>query len=350
MDRPPRLLERPNPFTTPRVFFRDTAFYLATRGEAWWWIAARDLDGLPLSLYPIKPWEIVVEPNPSNRLEPTIRWGQREIPLADVRQITYLPGSDERGRGPLQELGAAVSVSIESQEWAASFFDGSIPSIVGTTDQDMTEDELELMDRQWNEKAPNLPRWLTNGLTLSESPFDPEKAQLTQTRQHQVGDIARAFSMPGSLLEYQMSGSTLRYQNDQSIWRDFQARCLTPHYLEPIEQEISDLLPRSTVGRFNVKQLLRADPKTRMETHQIAIEAGIYDSETAAREEGYAPGSVDYAPVAPAPPAAIPSILPADARTALVDLRCPRCGRLNGRASGYAEVTCKRCGQMVTAA
>jgi HK97 family phage portal protein len=312
MDDAPRLIQRPNPFTTLRDFLRDTAFHIATRGEAWWWVAVRDpRDNSPMSLYPVRPWEITVEQNDQDRLRPTIRWANRVVRNEDMRHITYLPGQDGRGVGPLQTCGAAVSVSVEAQEWAANFFSGAIPSIIGTTEQDMTPDELKELDRQWLEKPSNLPRWLTNNMKMSDSPFDPSKAQLTEAREFQVGDVARMFSIPGSLIEHSMSGSSLRYQNDETVWTDFQRRCLSPHYLEPMEQEVSDLLSRSTVARFNVKQLLRADAKTRMEVHTAAIAAGIYDSETAAREEGYASGNVDYAPVPQAPPQAVPRLLQA---------------------------------------
>ena len=246
-------------------------------------------------------------------------------------------------------------MAVEAQEWAANFFSGSIPSIIGTTDQDMTPDEMAALDEQWNEKPPNMPRWLTNGMTMSDSPFSPEKAQLTESREFNVGDVARMFSMPGSLIEHQMAGSSLTYRNDEGIWTDFQRRCLSPNYLEPIEQEISDLLTRSTVARFNLKQLLRADAKTRMEVHGLAIDKGIYDAATAAREEGYAAGSVDYAPVPLAAPQAIPRLLPPDrelaaSRSALAEMRCSKCGKLAGRVAGAAEIMCARCGSLVTAA
>lgn len=348
----PRLTQRPNPFSTPREFWRDTAFYLATRGEAWWWIAARDLDRNPLSLYPVPPWEIIVEPNDRDRLRPTIRWGDRIIPNDDMRQLTYLPGRHGRGVGPLQKCGAAVSISVEAEQWAANFFSGSIPSMVGTTELDMTAAELTALDNQWLEKPPNLPRWLTNNMKMSESPFNPQKAQLNESRQANVGDVARMFTLPGPLLEYQMSGSSLQYRNDETIWTDFVRRCLSPNYLEPIEQTMSDMLTRSTVGRFSTRQLMRASAKERMEVHNLAIPLGIYDAETAAREEGYTAGGTDFAPVPLALPQAIPSSLPPDrvlGRAALTDLRCPKCSKLLGRVSGAAEVSCPRCRTMVAA-
>ena len=117
------------------------------------------------------------------------------------------------------------------------------------------------------------------------------------------------------------------------IWGDFQRRCLSPHYLEPIEQEMSDLLTRSTAARFNLKQLLRADPKTRAEVYEKLVPLGIMSADEARQAEGFNPGAVDYASTPPQLPAATPTLLPVN-RTALVDLRCGKCGRLAGQGVG----------------
>jgi HK97 family phage portal protein len=350
MEDAPRLIQRPNPFTTLRVFLRDTAYHIASRGESWWWVAARDPDDTPLSLYPVAPWEIVVTANDANRLRPEIRWADRVMRNEDMIHITYLRDREGlRGVGPLQLCGAAVSVAVEAQDWAANFFSGALPSLIGTTEEMLTDDELAALDKQWLEKAPNLPRWLGAGVTMDETPFDPQKAQLNDARLFNVGDVARMFNMPGSLIEYQMAGSSLRYQNQEHIWTDFQNRCLNPHYLEPIQAEISDLLTRSTVARFNMTHLLRADPKTRMEVHQMAIASGIYDAEYAARDEGVLPGNVDFAPVPLAAPQARPTLLPPNRVAELEDVRCGNCGRKVARAAGPVELPCPRCGKMVAA-
>lgn len=338
----PRIIIRPNPLTPPYAFFRDTAFYRASRGEFWWWVAARDGDGVAQSLYPVPPKEIIVEPNPRNRLRPIIRWADRVMPNEDMIQSVYMPDG-LRGKGPLQACGAAISVAVESESWAANFYRSNLPSIIGETEQDMDENEMKALKKQWMETDDaNLPRFVTSGLKLKTLDFNPEQAQLTESRQHSVGDAARMFNVPGALIEYQMGGSSLTYQNQEGIWTDFQRRCLSPHYLEPIEQEISDLLTRSTVARFNLKQLLRADPKTRAEVHKSNIEAGIYSAEVAAAEEGYAPGSVDYAPVPLALPAATPSQLPIQSRSAAV--RCPSCNKLLAeQLTPPYKMTCPRC-------
>gem|GEM_PF-4529509 len=347
----PRMLLRPNPRTTAGVFWRDTAYYLATRGEAWWWIAVRDTDGAPMSLFPVPPWEITVEQNDADRLSPTIRWLNRIMPNTDMRHLTYLPDSSGlRGVGPLQLAGAAVSVTVEASNWAANFYSGNLPSMVGSTDQDLDENDLKALDAQWVEKPGNLPRWMTNGMTLAASPFDAVKAQLTESRQFQVGETARMFLVPGSLLEYQMSGSSLTYQNQADIWNDFQRRCLSPKYLEPMEQEFSDLLPRTVAGRFNLEQLLRADVKTRFETYQTGIDAGIFGPEYAQQKEGIVAGNVDFAPVPFAPPQADPGAIPMQTRSQ-EPIRCTKC---NARVADFAtppyRFTCRKCHAVTAAA
>jgi HK97 family phage portal protein len=338
----PRLIQRPNPRTTPGVFYRDTAFYHASRGEFWWWIAHRDIDGNADALYPVPPWELTVTANQNDRLRPEIKWGSRVMRNEDMRQHMYLPGPDGlRGVGPLQLAGAAVSVAHEASHWAANFFSGNLPSLVGTTDQDLDETDLKALDAQWAEKQGNTPRWLTQNMKLEAAPFDAQKAQLTDTRSFQVGEVARMFLIPGPLLEYQMSGSSLTYRNEEDIWTDFQRRCLSPQYLEPIEQEMSDLMPRTTVGRFNLEQLLRADTKSRYEAWKFGMDAGWLTAEEVRKKEGLEPGNVDFAPVPFSPPGA--DLNPIPQNRSMAPVRCSSCNWLFGELSAPYSVACRRC-------
>ena len=349
----PRLMVRPNPKTTPRVFYRDTAYHLATRGEAWWWVAVRDVDLAPLSLVVVPPWEITVEANPRDRFTPKITWLNRVMDNRDMRHLTYLPDtSGLRGVGPLQLAGAAVSVAVEADAWAADFYAGSLPSMVGTTDQDLDATDLAALDEQWAEKPNNLPRWMTNGMTLSEPPYNPQKAQLTESRSFQVGEVARMFDMPGPLLEYQMSGSSLTYRNESDIWTDFQQRCLSPHYLEPIEQEMSDLLTRSMIGRFSTWELTKADIQTRYNVYESGItKSGVLTVQEARRMEGLGPGDANFNPVPPSPPAAEIGPVPTQGSgfqaRSLEDVRCFSCNRLLAeQVTPPFVIKCGRCGTL----
>jgi phage portal protein BeeE len=75
MDDSPRIITRPDPWTTPQVFYRDSAYNMATRGEVVWYIASRDNDGLASALVVVPLRELTIEQNPRDRLRAEYRWG-----------------------------------------------------------------------------------------------------------------------------------------------------------------------------------------------------------------------------------------------------------------------------------
>jgi HK97 family phage portal protein len=386
-DDTPRLAVRPDPFRAPRLFFRDTAMYEAQYGESWWWVAARDADDMPLSVLVVNPREVMVEQDPKDPRYPIITWRGRRMPNRDMRQHTLLtdPGQPLRGWGPLQACGAAVSVAVEAQEWAANFFaDGGTPSIVLRSAIKLTTDEAETMRVQWVDKPHNVPRVVDPEIEeIKEFGFSPQAAQLTDVRTFQNGEVALMFGIPGTLLDHATQGVSITYQNVGQEFDKFIRSCLWPNYLEGIEQEMSDLLPRLHVARFNVDALLRADIATRFNVYNIGIPLGVIPLEEAQAAEGFAPGNVENRPVVPAAPGAVPGTLPVDswqpvlqARSqptplqattgrpdgagGIVDVRCAGqhvvggrltpCGRQLGRATPPYALFCARCKSTTTSA
>lgn len=363
----PMLVRRPNPLQTPRTFYRDTGYYLASRGEVWWNVANRDGDGNASALVVVPPWEVTVTQNDRDRLRPFIEWGGVRMPREDMRQITFMPDETAfgsyRGAGPLQICQAAISVAVESQEWAANYFaSGGSPSVLikaaGELDTDPVTgvSEADTLREQWIDKPNNVPRVIDAGIEdVSEFGVNVQGAQMLDARQHETGNAARMFGIPGSLLEYQQSGSSLTYQNLEGEFTKFVRACLAPNYLEPIEQEMSDLLTRSTTARFAVGGFERADAKTRAEIYNLLVPLGIISVEQAQRAEGIIPGDIEYAPVPPAPPAAIPAPIPARSEARTTDpLRCDglrllrgniaKCGKLLAE-DGHFVGRCPRCGK-----
>lgn len=319
-DDRPRIIVRPDPFCIPREFYGGTAYNLATRGEAWWWVAARDGEGAPLSLLNIPPHEVTVEQNLEDLRYPVIRWRNVVIDRDDIRQLVYSrePGA-LRGYGPLQACGAAISVAVEAQEWAANFFaeDGGYPSLIIKSALELGEDpetgvnEADILREQWMNKPHNTPRVIDPGIeSVDEFGTNSQGAQMLGARAYQDGQVAVMFNIPGPILEYVMSGSTITYQNVGTEFEKLLRQCLRPNYLEAIEQTMTDLVPRTTVARFNTAALTLADVKTRYDTYAVGIDKGIIDAEEARRFEGLAPGDVENAAVPFSPPAAIPADLP----------------------------------------
>lgn len=349
---PPPVVRRPNPLTTPQEFWRDTAYSMATRGEAFWWIAKRDDDRSPLALFPINPVQIVDETKDGRRVW---RWGDRILAQDDVIQLTYLRELGEvRGNGPLQLAGAALSVAVEAQDWAANFYaEGGYAStlIKHATELDPTPDENGLNEaqrllNQWlSRTANNVTRVIDQNIESVEHHEPNESAaQMLQARMYQNGEVANMFGIPGPLLEYSAQGASLTYRNIPSLIRQLVDMCLRPRYWEAMEHAMSDLLPRSQKATFDTDALLRDDIKTQYEVANIGFKGGFLDRDEARSLVHLDPG-IDDQPVPLAPPRAMPTLRVVRERRELVDLRCTK-GHLVARVDGNAEAKCRTCGQM----
>lgn len=379
MDPNPRVVSRPDPDRTPRGFFEPSTWNLATYGETVWYIASRDGDGLASALVVVPLRELTVEPNQTDRRRPRYIWGTASDRIVSTRwtpsnptgRLVHVFLNEEpgklRGDGPLQRAGAAVSVSVESQNWARGFYAaGGYPSINLHSEEEMSDDEAAAARNQWISTPQNMPQVTSGSWEVKELGVNPQGAQMLDARSHQDGEAARMFGVPGSLVEFNAPGSSLTYQNVGEVFTFFVKTCLQPYYLEPQEQALSDLLPRSTVARFNVDAFYRPDMKARWEVYDIATRVlGQEEAAQWARErEGLAPGDIEYKPVLFAPPAAVPARLPS-ARVAVekVELRCDgmmqkrkagvtrleRCGALLSD-KGVFEGTCRRCKKVYAAA
>ena len=324
----PTVVRRPNPLTTPQEFWRDTAYSMATRGEAFWWIAKRDTDRSPLALIPINPVRIMADERDGRFVW---RWGEKFLSVDDVIQLTYLRElGDVRGRGPLQIAGAAISVAWEAQEWAANFYaQGGYASTLikhaseldPTLDADGYNEAQRLLNQWVSRSANNVTRVIDQNIESVEH-HEPNEAgsQMLTSRMFQNGEVANVFGIPGPLLEYSAQGASLTYRNIPELTRQLVDLCLRPRYWEAMEHAMSDLLPRNQKAQFDTEALLRDDIKTQMDVAAIGLEKGVLDRDEARSFIGIEP-SVDDAPVPFAPPRAVPNIRSAE------PLRCEFCQR-----------------------
>ncbi len=379
MDDPPSLITRPDPDQTPYEFFSTTAAQAAKYGEFVWWIASRDSDDKPAALVNVPLNELRVDRNPDNRRFPKYQWGSikstRWSPANPTGQFVHkkYPLTEPyalRGEGPLQLGKIAVSISVESQIWAANFYGGGgHPSDIvkhasqldptlrdefGLEDPENGLSEADRLKAQYIARDSNTPLVIDQSIeSITTGKIDEAGAQMLEARLHQNGDAARLFGLPGKFVEYVQSGTSLTYQTLESAFTDLVKTCLQPLYLEPIEQAMSDLLVRSQAARFNIKGFLRADIKTRFQVHEIAIKSGIYDPDYAQKEEGILPGDVEYAPVPLPAPQAIPTTVPRYNSTELREVRhqCAAGGRARflGMSSGGSQHYCRDCKQLVAA-
>lgn len=296
----PVLVSRPGIFTTPRDFFRDTGTSLAAFGEFIWRVVDRDDDGLARKFLLLPTHEVTVSWNQRLPIVRDYVWRGEKIDTDDIEHGTFfrMPGA-LRGVGPLQLCGAALSAAYEADAWAARFFArGGVPSVQLKTDAALSPQESSDLVDQWLERAGNEVRVSSGGINAEAFMIDPETAQLLESRQYSAAAMATAFGMDADLLNAAVSGSSLTYQNVGQRLDNFIRTTLAPNYLEPIEHGISERLSRTTVARFSLNGLRRADVKTQADVYSVLIAAGLAP-EVAAEIAGL-DSFVDTSPV-PAP-------------------------------------------------
>lgn len=149
----------------------------------------------------------------------------------------------------------AIGNALAMDEYSGKFFEGGAhPSIILSSTKTMSKQQIIDMQDMFARKhaglanAHRLPMVLTEGVTAKELSLSAEDAQLLEARKFQVLDVARAFGVPGFMVN-ESTGATSWGSGIESIGRAFVQYTLQT-WLRKIEQELNrKLFPRNT-GRF----------------------------------------------------------------------------------------------------
>lgn len=149
----------------------------------------------------------------------------------------------------------AIGNALAMDEYSGKFFEGGAhPSMILTSAAKMSEDQIVGLQRAFQRKYAGLsnahavPLVLTEGLSAKEISISAEDCQLLDARKFQVLDVARAFGVPGFMIN-ESTGATSWGSGIESIGRAFVQYTLQT-WLKKIEQELNrKLYPRNT-GRF----------------------------------------------------------------------------------------------------
>lgn len=149
----------------------------------------------------------------------------------------------------------AIGNALAMDEYSGKFFEGGAhPSIVLSTPNKMNTEQITNLQNAFASKyagianAHRLPLVLTEGISAKELSLSAEDAQLLEARKFQVLDVARAFGVPGFLIN-ESTGATSWGSGIESIGRSFVQYTLQP-WLRKIEQELNRKLFPRDAGRF----------------------------------------------------------------------------------------------------
>ena len=255
------LNEQPSPHFTAASMWEGTSMAQLLRGDAFALIRRR-VNGSVREIMPL-PWG-AVSPirTPGEGVRYYVNLPSHGISTwFDASDILHFPGlgfddATMRSMSVIQ-YGArnAIGNALAMDEYSGKFFEGGAhPSIVLQSTSRMNDTQITQLQTAFSNKyaglsnAHRLPLVLTEGITAKELSLSAEDAQLLEARKFQVLDVARAFGVPGFMIN-ESTGATSWGSGIESIGRAFVQYTLQT-WLRKNEQELNrKLYPRNT-GRF----------------------------------------------------------------------------------------------------
>lgn len=203
----------------------------------------------------------------------TYEYGGKKYPSADVIDVPYMLKPDMlKHYGPVHLASKAIQLALAMNDYASGFFaGGGVPPLafVGPLPagpeamKRAVADVARAVKHAKESSTPIFP--MPPGYELKPVGFDPEKGQMTDARQFQIEEIARAYQMPPVFLQDLTHGT---FTNSEQQDLHF-VKHLVGQWAEALEDEMNlKLFGRMSNTRYvehNLDGLQRGDFQTRME-------------------------------------------------------------------------------------
>jgi HK97 family phage portal protein len=256
----------------------------------------RNGNGDIVALQPLDPTRVDIRRNPATRLrEFVIDGGQAVLPGEDVLYIPEMrrPGS-LKGVSRVDELKQTLGLAKALDEFASRYFSNGANTsgmieFPGNLTQEQAKDLVDAFEAGHKGlKKAHRPGVLSGGAKFVKTGSDGEQAQMLQSRQFAVEEVARVFRCPPSMIGLNTPGA-MSYASVEHNAIQFTRYSLTP-LIAAIEEAHNRLLPGDVFLRVNMDGLLRGDSATQAQVFSTALQAG-YMSVNEAR------GLMDLRPV-----------------------------------------------------
>ena len=263
----------------------------------------RGRSGEVTSLTVLDPTRVEVRRNPATReVEYAIDGTAGAVLTAgEVLHITELrrPGA-LRGVSRIEEVKQALGLASALEEFSARFFgQGSTTQGLIEWPGNLTKEQAKDLADGFEEGHKGLrrahrPGVLFGGAKFVKTGVDPNEAQMLESRQFAVEEIARIFRCPLHLLQVSTPGA-MSYASVEQNAIQFAQYTLRP-IISKFETSLSTLLPGPAFVKFNLDAILRGDIQTRFAAYSTGQLAGFLSVNDVRRLEDYAPapGGDDY--------------------------------------------------------
>ena len=277
----PLWVENPDIGTAREDFLQQAMVSLLLDGNVFIRIF-RSRTGEIISLVVLDPTRVEVRRNPATReIEYVIDAGTGKTLRADeVLHITELrkPGA-LRGISRIEEVKQSLGLASALEEFSARFFgQGSVTQGIIEWPGNLTREQAKDLASGFEEghkglKRSHRPGVLFGGARFVKTGVDPNEAQMLESRQFAVEEIARIFRCPLHLLQVSTPGA-MSYASVEQNAIQFAQYTLRP-IISKFETALSSLLPGPAFVKFNLDAILRGDIQTRFAAYSTGQLAGF---------------------------------------------------------------------------
>lgn len=282
---------QPNRYMTPINFWRTFVAHVLTWGNAYAeieWNRAQQ----PIALWPITP----------DKIEPVMekgvllyryRGGERLLSPEDVLHVPGLGFDGVKGYSVVQMAKQSIGLGLAAERYGATFFgNGAMPGMTLEHPGSLSPEAQRRLRESWNamhqgpDKAHRLAI-LEEGMKANPLSIPAKDAQLIETREVQVLEVARWLNINPAMLGYKTAERP--GGNYEANRLDFLDNTLDP-WLVAIEQEVNrKLISSAQEGTFYVEHVrnavLRTDARTRADVQKVYVDMGVMTPEYVAKIE-----------------------------------------------------------------
>ena len=261
-----------------QAFWQQTLISLLVWGNSYTRIFRDKKTGDIVNMVALDPTLVDVKRNAVGRKIYTYQGEEgKSLTSDEVLHITdiLLPGA-VKGKGRVEALKESFGLSIALQSFAARFFGGGVQTsgvieYPGALSREQAKALVDGFDsRHTGYRKAHKTAVLSGGAKFTKTGSNPDEAQMVQSREFAVLEVARAFQIPPFLLGVPGTSS---YASAEQQSQDFVTHSLRP-LVEKLERSFSSLLPDGVFLKWNLDGLIRADFATRMQGYSVAIQGG----------------------------------------------------------------------------
>lgn len=307
------VLDKPNPRQTPFEFWFTTYVNAISWGNGFG-RKLRDGHGTVRQVWPLHPSRVrVVETqpttaDPAGKLFLVIdhNGSEKRYTSAEIFHLPYLSPDGVCGVRPMELFRQSLGIAIAGDDSTANFLaNGSRLSGILSTDQRLEDDAASRLKRRWKEKTSGPSNAgdiavLDAGAKFQPISIPPADAQLLQSRQWSVSEIARMVGTPPHLIgDVEKSTSWGTGIEEQVLgWVKFTLQ----QWLILVEQRTDhELLPMPAwYSEHSLEGLLRGDSAARSEFYTKLAQYGILVRNEARSYENLEPLDGGDEPLLPA--------------------------------------------------